>query len=88
MNIAIKRWANSRGLSRAEAIRRLVEQGLTGTQEMPRLSLKAASKAAELAAQQIDQLSDPSATDEERQTRKRRLLKGPKEFRNIRRRSS
>ena len=36
-------------------------------------------------AQQIDKLADSSATDEERQARKRRLLKGPKEFRDIRR---
>ena len=32
----------------------------------------------------IDKLSDPSATAEEQQQRKRRLLKGPKEFRDIR----
>jgi hypothetical protein len=37
-----------------------------------------------MAAQEIDRQSDPSATDEERQHRKRRLLKGPKEFRDIR----
>ena len=42
------------GLSRPEAIRRLLEQAL------------------------------PSAPDEERQRRKRRLLKGPKEFRDMR----
>ena len=45
---------------------------------------KAASKALELAAQQIDKLIDPSTPDEERKTRKRRLLKGPGEFRDIR----
>jgi hypothetical protein len=43
-----------------------------------------AAKASDMAAQEIDRLSDPSATDEERQQRKRRLLKGPKEFRDIR----
>jgi hypothetical protein len=37
-----------------------------------------------LAGKQIDKLSDPSATDEERQQRKRRLLKGPGEFREMR----
>ncbi len=37
-----------------------------------------------MAAQQIDKLVDPSATTEERHARKRRLLKGPKEFRDIR----
>jgi hypothetical protein len=43
-----------------------------------------AAKASDMAAQEIDRLGDPSATDEERQHRKRRLLKGPKEFRDIR----
>jgi hypothetical protein len=32
----------------------------------------------------FDRMGDPSATDEERQLRKRRLMKGPKEFRDIR----
>ena len=43
-----------------------------------------AAKAREMAGQAVDRLTDPSATDEERQSRKRRLLKGPKEFRDIR----
>ena len=46
-----------------------------------------AEKARALAGQEIDRLSDPSATEEERQSRKRRLLKGPKEFRNVRSKS-
>jgi hypothetical protein len=40
-----------------------------------------------MAAQEIDRVSDPSATDEERQFRKRRLIKGPKELRDIRKQS-
>jgi hypothetical protein len=43
-----------------------------------------AAKARAMAGQEIDRLSDPSATKEERQRRKRRLLKGPKEFRDVR----
>jgi thiol-disulfide isomerase/thioredoxin len=43
-----------------------------------------AAKAREMAGQAVDRLTDLSATDEERQSRKRRLLKGPKEFREIR----
>src|SRR5438445_13846697 len=43
-----------------------------------------AEKARATAGQEIDRLSDPSATEEERQRRKRRLLKGPKEFRDVR----
>jgi hypothetical protein len=42
------------------------------------------AKARAMAGQEIDRLSDPSATEEERQRRKRRLLKGPKEFRDVR----
>jgi hypothetical protein len=70
--------------SRPEAVRRLVELGLAAMQPMRRRSPKATSKALDLASKQIDKLSDPSATDEERQQRKRRLIKGPKEFREIR----
>jgi hypothetical protein len=43
-----------------------------------------AAKARAMAGQQIDRQSDPSATEEERQRRKRRLLKGPEEFRDVR----
>ena len=50
----------------------------------PGVRTKRAAKAREMASQEIDRLSDPSATDEERQLRKRRLLKGPKEFRDVR----
>lgn len=44
-----------------------------------------APKAAELAAREIDRLADRAATGEERASRKRRLIAGPKEFRGIRR---
>jgi hypothetical protein len=69
---------------RSEAIRRLVELGLAGSQPTKRRTPKAASKAIDLAGQQIDKLADPWATAEERQQRKRRLLKGPAEFRELR----
>jgi hypothetical protein len=42
-------------------------------------------EASEMAGQEIDRLSDPLATYEERQRRKQKLIKGPKEFRDIRR---
>jgi hypothetical protein len=42
------------------------------------------AKASEMAGQEIDRLGCPLATDEERQLRKRRLIEGPKEFRDIR----
>jgi len=43
-----------------------------------------AAKASEMAGEEIDRLGDPLATEEERQLRKRRLIKGPQEFRDIR----
>jgi hypothetical protein len=43
-----------------------------------------AAKASEMAGREIDLLGDSSATDEERQLRKQRLIKGPQEFRDIR----
>ena len=52
--------------------------------EAARRNLEAASKALELAARELDKLIEPSTPDEERKMRKRRLLKGPKEFRDIR----
>jgi hypothetical protein len=66
------------------AFRRLVELGLAGSQPMKRRSPKAAAKATDLAGKEIDALADSSATHEEWQQRKPRLLKGPREFRDIR----
>lgn len=40
--------------------------------------------AAEMAGEAIDQLTDQSASLDEQASRKRRLLKGPKEFRDLR----
>src|SRR4029453_7525957 len=63
--------------ARPEAILRLVELGLETTHRSESLTSRA-EKASEMAAQEIDRLTDPSVTDEERQLRKRRLIKGPK----------
>jgi hypothetical protein len=73
------------GFSRPEAIRRLVERALIAEPSAPRARSKGAPKAAEMASHEINKLGDKSATDEERATRKRRLISGPKEFRGIRR---
>jgi hypothetical protein len=45
---------------------------------------KRAAKAADMAGQKIDQLGDKSASHEVRAQRKRRLIKGPSEFREMR----
>jgi hypothetical protein len=82
----VDRWAASQKdhPSRPEAIRRLVELGLASTERAGARTRKAV-KASEMASREIDRLGDPSATDEERQLRKRRLIRGPKEFQDIRR---
>lgn len=70
--------------TRAEAIRRLVEIGLSKTSEQPRIlstSKQSAARAAELAAKAIDKRSDPAAPAAEQEVRKRKLIQGPSPFR-------
>jgi hypothetical protein len=70
--------------SRAEAIRQLVEQALATTAARP--PRKAVTKkATEIAGRAIDQIGDRSATSQERASRKKALIAGPKEFRGLRR---
>jgi hypothetical protein len=70
--------------TRPEAIRRLVELGLTVRATKPKQAPQArAERAKDLAAKVID--SFPVTTDvEETASRKRRLLKGPEEFCDLR----
>jgi hypothetical protein len=79
-------WANRQKdrPSLSKAIRRLLEKSLART-IAPRQRSQGAHKAADMAAREIDRLGDESATGEERASRKRRLLSGPKEFRDMRR---
>ena len=72
-----------RGDPRPEAIRRLVELGLT-VKSAARPTAKAATRAAELAAKAIDKHADMSAPSAERESRKNRLLKGPSVFWDVR----
>jgi hypothetical protein len=83
---SIVRWAENQPdmPSLSEAIRRLVELGLAGGARPAGRSEKTAVKAKELAGAQIDRMVDKSAPVEEQASRKRRLLKGPEEFREIR----
>jgi hypothetical protein len=82
---ALDRWIADQlpAASRPEAIRRLLEQALAVASVG---SVKAGSrrKAAEMAGRAIDQLGYQTATVEERAQRKRRLIKGPREFRDVR----
>jgi hypothetical protein len=85
LTAAIEKWAaRNETASWSDTIRRLVELGLSGSQPMKRRSPKDALKALNMAAQQIDKLVDASAPPEEQAKRKRRLLKGPGEFQELR----
>jgi Arc/MetJ-type ribon-helix-helix transcriptional regulator len=70
--------------SRPEAIRRLVELALTGPFASTAASRQRRKKAAQLAGNVLDRLTDDSATVEEQEKRKRRLIRGPLEFRDMR----
>jgi hypothetical protein len=69
-------------LGRSDSIRRLVELGLTmKTRSVPSERKRAAL--ADLASKAIDSLK-VEAPDDEKASRKRRLIKGPEEFRKDR----
>ena len=65
----------------AEAIRRLIVAGLKAERSKRPLSEESAAKASKLAGETLDRLGDKTASPDEQDRRKRRLLKGPKEFR-------
>ena len=72
-------------LSRPEAIRRLVELGLTVKAPAKPIGQPGRRlRAHELATKAIEKMIDPSAPPEERAERRRRLTKGPPEFREDR----
>jgi hypothetical protein len=83
----IDRWARDHGAkTRSEAIRRLAEQALVSDAGRP-ISSTLGADASDLAGHVIDRLADRSATREEQAKRKRRLIKGPSEFRTARRKA-
>src|SRR6516164_10966514 len=67
--------------SRPEAIRRLLEQSLPS--KLRTRGRGAAHRASEMAAQTIEGLADKSRPALEHARAKRRLIRGPKEFRDI-----
>jgi hypothetical protein len=86
MRASVVRWAESEldNPSLSEAIRRLVELGLT-VKTRPKQSAPArAERAKDLAGKVIDSFAADNADVEETASRKRRLLKGPEEFRDVR----
>jgi hypothetical protein len=86
MRASVVRWAESQSdnPSLSEAIRRLVELGLT-VKARPKQSAPArAERAKDLAAKVIDSFPADTTNLEETASRKRRPLKGPEEFRDLR----
>ena len=77
-------WAKKHDVSRSEAIRRLVELGLTLKAKTKEPSAAGANRAKELATKAVEKIIDPSVPSEERAQRRRQLTKGPSEFREDR----
>jgi Arc/MetJ-type ribon-helix-helix transcriptional regulator len=80
----VEHWAASNEASRSEAIRRLVELGLTVKSKGRQSNEGQRLRAREMAGNAIDVMTDANAHAEDQASRKRRLLKGPEEFRETR----
>jgi hypothetical protein len=88
---AVDQWAAKNETTRSDAIKRLVELGLTGKTKSPPTKEDRPKgedqkqRAREMAGKTIDKLTDSTATSDDQASRKRRLVKGPEEFQNARR---
>jgi hypothetical protein len=85
----IDTWGGENGVIRSEAIRRLVEIALGRARPIERPAAAktrsaSAERAKELAEKTIERLADPETPSEEKVVRRRRLAKGPSEFREDR----
>jgi hypothetical protein len=93
LRAAIVKWAENQPdmPSLSEATRRLVELGLTvknkgrPKSEDPKQRQEPKQRAREMAGNTIDRMIDTSSSSGDQASRKRRLLKGPEEFQNVRR---
>jgi len=83
---SIVRWAENQPdqPSLSEAIRRLVELGLTVKLKGRQSNEGHKLRAREMAGKAIDRMADATAHPDDQASRKRRLLKGPEEFREAR----
>jgi Arc/MetJ-type ribon-helix-helix transcriptional regulator len=81
---AIDQWAEYNETTRSDAIRRLVELGLTTKTKAKQPPAARADRAKELASKAVDSLITGAADDDEKDSRKRHLIKGPEEFREVR----
>jgi hypothetical protein len=81
---SVEAWASANSASRSEAVRRLIEIGLTVGGKPKHTTAATADRAKELASKAIDSLTAGAANNDEKASRKRRLIKGPEEFREDR----
>jgi hypothetical protein len=82
---AVDQWGEAHEANRSEAIRRLVELGLTvRTEAKPVDKPGRRLRAQELAAAAIEGIVDQATPPKEHGQRRRRLTKGPSEFRDDR----
>jgi hypothetical protein len=83
---SIIRWAEKQPdmPTLSEAIRRLVELGLKVKSKGRQSSEAQKLRAREMAGSAIDRMTDATADADDQASRKRRLLKGPEEFRDTR----
>ncbi len=77
-------WATAHGATRSEAVRQLVELGLTIRTKSKQRSAARAERAKELASKTIDNLTSATPESGEKARRKGNLIKGPEEFRQVR----
>jgi hypothetical protein len=82
----VEAWATANdNTSRSDAFRRLVELGLTVKPQARSVSKPGRKlRAQELATKTIEKIIDPAAPPDERAQRRRRLTKGPTEYREAR----
>ena len=80
----VEAWAAANNASRSEAFRTLVELGLTVGAKPKQAPVPRAARAKELASKAIDSLTAGAPDNDETAGRKRRLIKGPAEFREVR----
>lgn len=79
------RRAQSDAPTRAVALRRVAEYALAGTTAVGQHSRRSKRKAADMAGGAIDHLGDRTTSGKKRAQRKRSLIQGPREFREMRR---
>jgi hypothetical protein len=86
LRASIVKWAENQPdmPSLSEATRRLVELGLTVKTKGRQASEGQKLRAREMAGKAIDKLTDTTAAPDDQAARKKRLLKGPEEFRAVR----